>query len=163
MGQRRVGPCRLKVLAVLRKENRMNTRNPAPFSVPAWLFFPLTLAIGLFTAWAAQDRTKPTPPGNFHVTAKTAYTVTVAWTAPTDKSRPFNYYLAGGSGVTSVVIPQTATSHTFTGLNSGNEYWFSICAKDTAGNVSRQASVSARTAPETAGNASAPATVTVAN
>jgi chitodextrinase len=83
------------------------------------------------------------------MTAKTAYTVTVAWSPSTDNSGNFNYHLSGAYGVTPVVLPKTATSHTFTGLYPGNEYWFFIYAKDAAGNASGQASVTMRTLPDT--------------
>jgi hypothetical protein len=102
----------------------------------------LVVALCASTASAAlKDRTKPTTPGNFRVTAKTAYTVTVAWSPSSDNSGNFNYYLSGAYGVTAVVLPKTATSHTFTALFPGNEYWFFIYAKDAAGNVSGQANL----------------------
>lgn len=109
----------------------------------------LVLAFGVSPASAARDRTKPTTPGNFRVTAKTAYTVTVAWSPSTDNSGNFNYHLSGAYGVTPVVLPKTATSHTFTGLYPGNEYWFFIIAKDAAGNYSGQVSVTTRTLLDT--------------
>ena len=105
------------------------------------LVLSLTFALSSLTAWAAQDRTKPTTPGTFRVTAITAYTVTVAWSPSSDNSGNFSYYLSGAYQVTPAVLPKTATSHTFTRLFPGNQYWFFIYAKDAAGNVSGQANL----------------------
>jgi len=104
----------------------------------------LTLAMILAPATASaagKDRTKPTTPGSFRVVAKTAYTVTVAWSPSSDNSGNFSYHLSGAYGIAPVVLPKTATSHTFTALAPGNEYWFFIYAKDAAGNVSGQANL----------------------
>jgi chitodextrinase len=89
----------------------------------------------------ARDKTRPTTPGNFRVTATTAYTVTVAWSPSSDNSGNFNYHLSGAYQVTPVILPKTATSHTFTALAPGNDYWFFIYARDAAGNVSGQANL----------------------
>jgi hypothetical protein len=69
------------------------------------------MVVGATGALAAPSKGKSAP-GNFRVTATTACTV--------------NYYLSGYYSVTSAILPKTATSHTFTGLNPGNEYGFSI-------------------------------------
>lgn len=94
----------------------------------------------LSTAWAAR----PGTPRNFRVTAKTAYTVSVAWDSSSGSGN-FNYYLSGAYGVTPVVLPKTATSHTFTALYPINDYWFYIYAKNSSGQASSQASTTART------------------
>jgi len=100
------------------------------------------MILGSFTAQAAlKDRTKPTTPGNFRVVSKTAYTITVAWNPSSDNSGNFNYHLSGAYHVTPAILPKTATSHTFTALAPGNEYWLFIYAKDAAGNVSGQANL----------------------
>jgi hypothetical protein len=114
---------------------------------PVLLIF--TLLVGVSPASAARDRTKPTTPGNFRVTAVTAYSATVTWTPSTDNSGNFNYHLSGAYGITPVVLPKTATSYTFTGLYPNNDYWFFIYAKDAAGNNSGQANTSTRTPPDT--------------
>jgi len=102
----------------------------------------LAAALSPLTASAAgKDRTKPTTPGNFRVVSKTAYTVTVAWNPSSDNSGNFNYHLSGAYHVTPAILPKTATSHTFTALAPGNEYWFFLYAKDAAGNVSGQANL----------------------
>jgi hypothetical protein len=84
---------------------------------------------------------KPPTPTNFRVTAKTAYTISVAWDAAPATSGDFNYYLSGAYGVTPAVLPKTATSHTFTALAPGNDYWLFIYTKDAAGNTGGQANL----------------------
>jgi len=101
------------------------------------------------TALARRARGKLPTPTNFRVTAKTAYTVTVAWDPAPANSGDFNCHLDGAYHVTSATLPKTATSHTFTALSPGNEYWFFIYAKDAAGSYSGTASVSTRTLLDT--------------
>ncbi len=133
------------------------TRKPRFFAQAGAFALALAIVLNSSTSSAAsKDRTKPTSPGNFRVTAKTAYTVSVAWDPSTDNSGNFNYYLSGAYGVTSVVLPKTATSHTFTGLYPGNEYWFFIYAKNAAGKVSGQGSVTTRTLLDTTPPSTAP-------
>jgi hypothetical protein len=96
----------------------------------------------------ASARRLPTPE-NFRVTAQTAYTVTVAWSPPRNNSGDFNYHLSGAYGVTPAILPKTATSHTFTRLHSGNQYWLFIYAKDAGGNTSGTASATTRTLLDT--------------
>lgn len=87
--------------------------------------------------------TPPTPPTptNFRVTGVTAYTISVAWDAAPATSTDFNYYLSGAYNVTPAVLPKTATSHTFTALAPGNDYWLFIYTKDSAGTAGGQASL----------------------
>jgi chitodextrinase len=92
---------------------------------------------------------RPPTPENFRVTAQTAYTVTVAWSPPRNNSGDFNYHLSGAYGVTPAILPKTATSHTFTRLHSGNEYWFFIYARDAGGNASGTVSTTTRTLHDT--------------
>ena len=96
----------------------------------------------------ASARRPPTPE-NFHVTAVTAYTVTVAWNPPRNNSGNFNYHLSGAYGVTPAILPKTATSHTFTRLHSGNQYWLFIYARDAGGQASGQAQATTRTLLDT--------------
>src|SRR5688572_8384456 len=119
------------------------------------LVLALTTILGSFTAHAAKKpgggggggggttntTTKPPTPTNFRVTAITAYTLSVAWDPAPATSGDFNYYLSGAYHVTPAILPKTATSHTFTALAPGNEYWLFIYAKDAAGNVSGQANL----------------------
>ena len=103
----------------------------------------------------ASARRPPTPE-NFRVTATTAYTVTVAWNPPGNNSGNFNYYLSGAYGVTPAILPKTATSHTFTRLHTGNEYWFFIYARDAGGQASGTVSVTTRTLLDTTPPSTAP-------
>jgi hypothetical protein len=120
------------------------------------------MVLGASTASAArQDRQPPTTPGNFRVTATTAYSVTVAWSPSTDNSGNFEYHLSGAYGVTSAVLPKTATSHTFTRLHSGNEYWLFIYARDAARNNSGSVSTTTRTLHDSTPPSTGPA-ITVA-
>src|SRR2546429_132384 len=89
----------------------------------------------VFTASTASARRPPTP-ANFRVTATTAYTVTVAWDPAPRNSGDFNYHLSGAYGVIPAMLPKTATSHTFTRLHSGNQYWLFIYARDAGGQTS---------------------------
>jgi chitodextrinase len=115
-------------------------------------FTSIALAVVLLTpspASAAGGATKAPPtPQNFRVTAKTAYTITVSWSA-TNNTGDFSYHLSGAYHVTPAILPKTATSHTFTGLAPGNDYWLFIYAKNTAGKVSGQASTTTRTLLDT--------------
>jgi hypothetical protein len=103
----------------------------------------------------ASARRLPTPE-NFRVTAQTAYTVTVAWNPPRNNSGEFSYCLSGAYGVTSAVLPKTATSHTFTRLHSGNQYWLFIYAKDAGQNTSGTASATTRTLLDTTAPSAGP-------
>jgi Fibronectin type III domain len=105
----------------------------------------LIMVLGPSTASARR----PPTPENFRVTATTAYTVTVAWNAPRNNSGNFNYHLSGAYGVTPAVLPNTATSHTFTRLHHGNQYWLFIYARDAGGQASGQAQVTTRTLLDT--------------
>jgi chitodextrinase len=108
----------------------------------------LLVFIMLLGPSTASARRPPTPEG-FRVTGQTAYTVTVAWNPPRNNSGDFNYHLSGAYGVTPAILPKTATSHTFTRLHTGNEYWFFIYAKDAGGQVSGQVSTTTRTLLDT--------------
>ena len=131
----------------------MKTRlHRSPLADHVAMILALTLALGSFTAFAAKKggggsggsggtTPKPPTPTNFRVTAKTAYTISVAWDPAPATSADFNYYLSGAYNVTPAILPKTATSHTFTALAPGNDYWLFIYAKDAAGNASGQANL----------------------
>ena len=84
---------------------------------------------------------KPPAPTNFRVTAKTAYTISVAWDPAPANSGDFNYHLSGTRQIPPVVLPKTATSHTFTALAPGNEYWLFIFTRNSAGVSGGQANL----------------------
>jgi hypothetical protein len=71
----------------------------------------------------------------------TAYTISVAWDPAPATSVDFNYHLSGAYHVTPAILPKTATSHTFTALGPGNDYWLFIYTKDAAGNSGGQANL----------------------
>jgi Fibronectin type III domain len=99
----------------------------------------LTIVLGSSTASARR----PPTPQNFRVTARTAYTVTLAWDPAPPNSGDFNYNLWGAYNVgPTVILPKTATSYTFTALFPGNSYTFGIFATNAAGQTSTQANVS---------------------
>jgi chitodextrinase len=98
----------------------------------------LAVAAALLLAAPAQgaiDRTAPTKPGDLHVTAKTTTSVSLAWTASRDSS-DFRYEVQLWQDPTKVTLPKTATSYTWTGLNPGVQYYFSVWAIDVFGNKS---------------------------
>jgi chitodextrinase len=133
------------------------TQNPRRYAPIGAVALALTLLVGSpTTSLAGKERSKPTTPGNFRVTARTAYTVSVAWSPSTDNSGSFNYNLSGAYGVTPVVLPKSATSYTFTGLYPGNDYWFFIYARDAAGNASGTASLATKTLLDTTPPSTAP-------
>jgi len=135
----------------------MNTRmHRSPLATHIAMVLALTLVLGSSTAFAGKKpgggggggtggsggtTTKPPTPTNFRVTAKTAYTITVAWDPAPATSGDFNYYLSGAYHVTPAILPKTATSHTFTALAPGNDYWLFNYTKDAAGNVGGQANL----------------------
>jgi chitodextrinase len=141
----------------LRENNRAGLLISSFAAHIAAIALVLIMVLGPSTASAVrQDRQRPTTPGNFRVTAKTAYTVSVAWDPSTDNSGNFNYHLSGAYGVPPAVLPKTATSHTFTRLHPGNEYWLFIYARDAAGNNSGSVSATTRTLSDTTPPSTAP-------
>ena len=118
------------------------------------LMAPIIMMV--FTPSTASARRPPTPQ-NFRVTAQTAYTITVAWSPPPNNSGEFSYYLSGAYGVTPAVLAKTATSHTFTRLHSGNQYWLFIYAKDANGNTSGTVNSTTRTLLDTTPPSTGPA------
>jgi hypothetical protein len=104
----------------------------------AGMILVLTIVLGSSTASARR----PPTPQNFRVTARTAYTVTLAWDPAPPNSGDFNYNLWGAYNVgPTVILPKNATSYTFTALFPGNSYTFGIFAK-SGDQTSGQATVS---------------------
>ncbi|MEV4753771.1 discoidin domain-containing protein [Micromonospora sp. NPDC049559] len=79
------------------------------------------------------DTTAPTTPGGLAVTAKTANSVSLAWTASTDDVGVTGYQVRQGG---TVVGSPSGTSYTVGGLAAATAYSFSVVARDAAGNVS---------------------------
>ncbi len=138
------------------EEVRKNNRTELLVSsFPAHIGAMILVLIIVLGQSTASARRPPTP-ANFRVTATTAYTVTVAWDPAPPNSGDFNYYLSGAYGVTPAVLAKTATSHTFTRLHPGNQYWFFIYAKNAGGQVSGQAETTTRTLLDTTTPSTAP-------
>jgi hypothetical protein len=131
------------------EEVRKNNRTGLFISSFAAHIAVMTLGLIMTLGTSTASARRPPTPANFRVTATTAYTVTVAWDPAPPNSGDFNYYLSGAYGVTPAVLAKTATSHTFTRLHSGNQYWFFIYAKNAGGQVSGQASTTTRTLLDT--------------
>jgi chitodextrinase len=108
--------------------------------------FTLTLAftgaVGLSAASAAAGGKPPTPT-NFRVTAKTPFSVSLAWDSPRASSGSFSYRLSSTARAPAVTLPKTATSYTWnTGIVPGNTYWFFLYAVDSSGKTSGQVTLS---------------------
>lgn len=88
------------------------------------------------TVWSApRDRTPPTTPTNFHVTAVSPTSVSLAWNTSTDDSGSFFYVLYANNAVVANAS-MTATTATLSGLNPSTTYTFRIRARDQALNWS---------------------------
>ena len=121
-------------LAVDAYDKAGNHSSRASFAAPTSACAPLLQPAG--------DTQAPTVPGGLHVTAATAASITVAWTASTDNVGVTGYglYRSGAStGSTST------TSATFSGLACGTGYALAVDAYDAAGNRSTKASITAST------------------
>lgn len=118
------------------------------------LAIALALVLGPSAAFAGKKggggttTSKPPTPTNFRVTARTAYTITVAWDVPASTLN-YNFHLSGAYHVTPAILPKTARSHTFTALAPGNEYWLFIYTRSTAGTAGGQTQTSTRTLNDT--------------
>jgi chitodextrinase len=88
-------------------------------------------------AWAAADRTPPTTPTNLRVLGVTAYTVTLAWNASTDKSGIASYTICCAH-TNSMEAPGNVTTFVFNkGLDPGRSFTLVVWARDRAGNWSK--------------------------
>lgn len=106
---------------------------------------------------AGRDRTKPTIPGNFRVTGKTAFAISLAWNPASDNSGNFTYKVWSTGGGTTVTLPQTATAYTFSPpFYPNNSYTLGIQAVDAAGNYSAPISISTTTLRDTTAPTTAP-------
>jgi len=103
----------------------------------------MVLVVPMVLGPADASARRPPTPQNFRVTARTAYTVTLAWDPAPPNSGDFNYNLWGAYNVgPTVILPKNATSYTFTALFPGNSYTFGIFAKNGAGQTSTQVTLS---------------------
>jgi chitodextrinase len=93
----------------------------------------------------ARDRTPPTTPTNLVATATTTTSASLSWGPSSDNSGTFNYYISGAGPA--VIVPQTVTSHTITGLLPGRTYTFRVAARDLAGNNSKSSNAVTVTLP----------------
>lgn len=100
----------------------------------------------IFTSSYTQpsDTTPPSMPGNFHVTATTADSVSVAWNASSDNVGVAGYRLYRSGALIST---QPDTALVDGSLQSSTTYSYTVQAFDSAGNVSGSASLSAKTQP----------------
>lgn len=80
-----------------------------------------------------QDTQAPTAPSNLKVSAQTADSATLTWTASTDNFGVTGYDVYQGG---SLAGSTTSTAYTATGLSPSSSYTFTVKAKDAAGNVS---------------------------
>ncbi|GIG70173.1 cellulose binding domain-containing protein [Phytomonospora endophytica] len=91
-----------------------------------------------------DDTTPPSVPAGLTVTAPSASTLTVSWSASTDNSGTVAGYELSRDNGTPVAVSGTST--VVTGLSPNTTYAFKVRAKDAAGNTSAYgASVSGRT------------------
>jgi chitodextrinase len=81
-----------------------------------------------------RDRVPPTAPTDLAIVAVTEHSVTLAWGPSADNSGRFVYQIC--CAPTTVYVPQTVTSHTLEGMQSGKRYVFRVYATDAAGNLS---------------------------
>src|SRR3954451_9480042 len=97
---------------------------------------------GVALAPGATDAEAPTMPANLTVTARTASSITLSWSASSDNLgvTAYGHYLKG-----ILVHSGATTSFTWTGLACGTGYALGVDAVDATGNRSPQASLTAAT------------------
>ncbi|MFF7449738.1 MULTISPECIES: glycoside hydrolase family 6 protein [unclassified Streptomyces] len=100
------------------------------------------------------DTTAPTAPTGLRATAKTASSVSLAWTAATDDVGVTGYDVYRNG--TRVGSPASGTTYTDTGLSAATAYSYTVRARDAAGNVSA-ASAALSVTTETGGGGPDPA------
>jgi hypothetical protein len=121
----------------------------AAAAVAALLTLSLTpLAAATARSPQRSDKTAPTDPTNLTATAATEVSISVQWTASTDRFgvTGYNLYRDPQAGSPPVAVT-SSTSAVFGGLACGTSHELGVQAFDAAGNVSRIVSVTASTAP----------------
>jgi chitinase len=118
--------------------NRQPASTPAAVAIAKAVSIGLFLAsLGAFPASAARDKVPPTAPSNLHVTATTAFSVSLAWNPSSDNSGKLSYVVHASNGQ-NALVNQATTAFTFTsGLQSRMSYSFYVYAVDAAGNRSK--------------------------
>ncbi|NEW07704.1 carbohydrate-binding protein [Paenibacillus sp. SYP-B3998] len=99
------------------------------------------------------DTQAPTIPTNVSVTATTASSVSLSWSASTDNVGVTGYDVYKGG---TLAVSVTGTSATVTGLAASTTYAFTVKAKDAAGNISA-ASASVNGTTQSGGGGQLPA------
>jgi chitodextrinase len=94
-------------------------------------------AVSITVTNAVSCSGNPTVPGNLHVSATTASTITIDWNASTAATgctmQGYKIYRGGN-----LVTTATGTTFTDTGLTPGATYSYTIAAADTSGHSSAQ-------------------------
>jgi chitodextrinase len=104
------------------------------------------LAVPQGASAAPKDRVAPTTPSNLVITATTATSVSLAWTASTDNSSTWWYCVQhNGSGCVRVDPPRTTM--TWANLLPDRTHTFSVYAIDQAGNRSTNSNTVSYTTP----------------
>jgi chitodextrinase len=125
----------------------MKRTSPSSFAVASILTLAMLSGSSMVSSqtFKFRDRTKPTAPTQLVVTATTEHSVSLAWGPATDNSGSFVYLICCAPA--NVTVPQSQTSHTLEGLQSGKTYTFRVYAKDAAGNLSSSSNPATVTLP----------------
>jgi len=128
-----------------------------PLLASAFAAALLFVGSAVHAAGPSGDRKAPTAPTNLRVTGTTAYSVSFAWGASTDNSS-FTYRIINKSWGTSVVVPSTQTSFTWSGSNLYplQSYAFYVYAVDAANNWSKPSNTVSATLPRDTSTPGAP-------
>ena len=134
-------------------------------SLHKWCFFVFLSLCLCRSAWA-QDATPPTQPATLTVTAVSTTQLDLAWSSATDNVAVTGYYVYRRSTSTGpdTLIYTTGNWTNFSNgmLLPGEKFWYSIKARDAAGNVSTASPlVSGRTLGADTTAPTAPPTLTV--
>ncbi|MFC5911707.1 cellulase family glycosylhydrolase, partial [Streptacidiphilus monticola] len=97
------------------------------------------------------DTQPPTTPANLTVTATTATTASLSWTAATDNTAVTGYRIYRG---TTLAGTTTTTSYTDTGLTPATAYSYTVVAYDAAGNTSPASTPATATTTTSSGGGS---------
>lgn len=134
------------------------TRTPPSLrSTVLVLLVTIICGSSLLSAQRGRDRTPPTAPTDLTVVSVAENSVTLAWGPSTDNSGHFVYLICCVT-TGNVAVPQTQTSYTIEGLQSGRTYTFRVYAWDAAGNTSKSSNAVTVTLP---GQIAAPTTPVV--